>query len=43
MVKPRILFMGTPAFALPALRLLHEQKYPVIGVISNLTALREEV
>ncbi|MGD0279042.1 MAG: methionyl-tRNA formyltransferase [Smithella sp.] len=35
MVKPRILFMGTPAFALPALRLLHEQKYPVIGVVSQ--------
>jgi len=33
MDKPRILFMGTPAFALPALRLLHEQKYPVIGVV----------
>src|SRR5208283_2627912 len=35
MDKPRILFMGTPAFALPALRLLHEQKYPVIGVVSQ--------
>jgi methionyl-tRNA formyltransferase len=35
MVKPRILFMGTPAFALPALRLLHEQNYPIIGVVSQ--------
>ncbi|HUN56377.1 MAG TPA: methionyl-tRNA formyltransferase [Smithella sp.] len=35
MDKPRILFMGTPAFALPALRLLHEQKYSVIGVVSQ--------
>jgi methionyl-tRNA formyltransferase len=35
MAKPRILFMGTPAFSLPALRLLHEQNYPVIGVVSQ--------
>ena len=35
MAKPRILFMGTPAFALPSLRLLHEQKYPIIGVVSQ--------
>ena len=35
MAKPRILFMGTPAFALPALRLLHEQNYPIIGVVSQ--------
>ncbi len=35
MAKPRILFMGTPAFALPALRQLHEQKYPIIGVVSQ--------
>ena len=35
MVKPRILFMGTPAFALHALRLLHEQNYPIIGVVSQ--------
>lgn len=35
MAKPRILFMGTPAFAIPALRLLHEQNYPVIGVVSQ--------
>lgn len=35
MAKPRILFMGTPAFALPALRLLHEQGYPIVSVISQ--------
>lgn len=35
MAKPRILFMGTPAFALPALRLLHEQSYPIVSVISQ--------
>ena len=35
MAKPRILFMGTPAFALPALRLLHEQNYPIVGVVSQ--------
>jgi len=35
MAKPRILFMGTPAFALPALRLLHEQGYPIVGVITQ--------
>jgi methionyl-tRNA formyltransferase len=35
MAKPRILFMGTPAFALPSLKILHEQKYPIIGVVSR--------
>ncbi|MBN1364024.1 MAG: methionyl-tRNA formyltransferase [Syntrophaceae bacterium] len=35
MTKPRILFMGTPVFALPALRLLHEHKYPIIGVVTQ--------
>lgn len=35
MAKPRILFMGTPAFALPALRLLREQDYPIIGVVTQ--------
>ena len=35
MAKPRILFMGTPAFALPSLRLLHEQNYPIVGVVSQ--------
>jgi len=27
--------MGTPAFSLPALRLLHEQSYPIIGVVTQ--------
>ncbi|MGB5218515.1 MAG: methionyl-tRNA formyltransferase [Smithella sp.] len=35
MAKPRILFMGTPAFALPALRLLHQHEYPIIGVVTQ--------
>lgn len=36
MAKPRILFMGTPAFALPALRLLHERNHLVVGVVTQL-------
>jgi methionyl-tRNA formyltransferase len=35
MAKPRILFMGTPAFALPALRQLFERNYPIIGVVTQ--------
>jgi methionyl-tRNA formyltransferase len=35
MAKPRILFMGTPAFALPSLQILHEKQYPIIGVVSQ--------
>ena len=35
MTKPRILFMGTPAFALPTLELLHRSNYPVIGVVTQ--------
>lgn len=35
MAKPRILFMGTPAFSLPALRLLHEQSYPIVGIVTQ--------
>jgi methionyl-tRNA formyltransferase len=35
MARPRILFMGTPAFALPSLQMLHEKKYPIIGVVSQ--------
>ncbi len=27
--------MGTPDFSLPALRLLHEQEYPIIGVVTQ--------
>jgi methionyl-tRNA formyltransferase len=35
MAKPRILFMGTPSFALPTLELLHSNNYPVIGVVTQ--------
>ena len=35
MAKPHILFMGTPAFALPSLQILHEKQYPIIGVVSQ--------
>jgi len=35
MIKPRILFMGTPAFALPALSLLQSGGYPVIAVVTQ--------
>ena len=35
MTRPRILFMGTPAFALSPLHKLHDKKYPIIGVVSQ--------
>jgi methionyl-tRNA formyltransferase len=35
MPKPRILFMGTPEFAVPALTGLVERGYPVIGVVTQ--------
>ncbi len=35
MSKPRILFMGTPAFAVPALEGLVKNRYPVIGVVTQ--------
>lgn len=35
MTKPRILFMGTPEFALPALSLLVKEKYPLAGVVAQ--------
>jgi methionyl-tRNA formyltransferase len=35
MARPRILFMGTPAFALPSLQILHDKQYPIIGVVSQ--------
>ena len=35
MTSPRILFMGTPFFALPALEILHSQHYPLIGVVTQ--------
>jgi methionyl-tRNA formyltransferase len=35
MTNPRILFMGTPAFALPALEIISSHNYPVIGVVTQ--------
>jgi methionyl-tRNA formyltransferase len=35
MAKPCILFMGTPDFALPSLQILHEQNYPIVGVVTQ--------
>jgi methionyl-tRNA formyltransferase len=35
MTKPRIIFMGTPAFALPALEMLHDHSYPIIAVVTK--------
>lgn len=35
MVKPRVLFIGTPQFAVPALALLLRQGYPVVGVVTQ--------
>ena len=31
----RIVFMGTPEFAVPALQALHESEYPVVAVVTN--------
>lgn len=33
--KPRIIFMGTPDFALPALELLNNSQYPIVAVITQ--------
>ena len=35
MSKPRLLFMGTPEFAVPALKGLARSGYPVIGVVTQ--------
>jgi methionyl-tRNA formyltransferase len=35
MPKPRILFMGTPAFAVPALEGLVRNGYPILGVVTQ--------
>jgi len=35
MTRPRILFMGTPAFALPALNGLANHSYEIIGVVTQ--------
>lgn len=34
MEKLRIVFMGTPDFAVPALRILHENDYPIAAVVT---------
>ncbi len=33
--KPRILFMGTPEFAVPSLELLVEKAWPLVGVVTQ--------
>lgn len=35
MKKPRILFMGTPAFAVSSLAALRERDYPLLGVVTQ--------
>lgn len=35
MNKPRILFMGTPAFAIPALEMLYKSHSPIIAVVTQ--------
>jgi len=35
MAGPRILFMGTPDFALPALQSLYDRGYPLVGVVTQ--------
>lgn len=34
MHKPRIIFMGTPSFAIPSLQILWEQGYPIAAVVT---------
>ena len=33
-MKPRIVFMGTPEFAVPSLEMLIAADYPVVGVVT---------
>lgn len=35
MNKPRIIFMGTPDFALPALDMLYHDQYPILAVVTQ--------
>ena len=35
MTDLRVMFMGTPSFALPALQMLHTEKYQIVGVITQ--------
>ncbi|MBI2980986.1 MAG: methionyl-tRNA formyltransferase [Deltaproteobacteria bacterium] len=34
-MKPRLLFMGSPAIAVPSLKFLLENGYPIVGVVSQ--------
>lgn len=34
-MKPRIVFMGSPEFAIPSLRALHKE-YPIVGVVTQM-------
>jgi methionyl-tRNA formyltransferase len=35
MAKPRLMFMGTPEFAVPSLRMLIDAGYPVVGAVTQ--------
>ncbi len=35
MPKPRLLFMGTPEFAVPSLKMLIEADYPIVGAVTQ--------
>jgi methionyl-tRNA formyltransferase len=35
MTKPSLIFMGTPDFALPALRMLHSEHYSILSVVTQ--------
>lgn len=35
MPKPRLMFMGTPEFAVPALKMLIEAEYPIVGAVTQ--------
>ena len=35
MPNSRVMFMGTPSFALPALQMLHTENYQIVGVITQ--------
>ncbi|MFA5182436.1 MAG: methionyl-tRNA formyltransferase [Syntrophales bacterium] len=35
MPKPRLMFMGTPEFAVPSLKMLIDAGYPVVGVVTQ--------
>jgi len=34
-MRPKILFMGTPEFAVPSLKILAEEEYPIVGVVTQ--------